>query len=73
MKVYIQSNRYQSLAAKVASYSFERFKVPTEIIDVDKHSIIKNLFNKNYIRNGKKQIFKNHVFIFLFYDVKFFF
>lgn len=58
MKVYIQSNKYQSLAAKVASYSFERFKIPTEIIDVDKHSIIKNLFNKNYIRNGKKQIFK---------------
>jgi hypothetical protein len=58
MKVYIQSNKCQSLAAKVASYSFERFKIPTEIIDVDKHSIIKNLFNKNYIRNGKKQIFK---------------
>ena len=36
MKVYIQSNKYQSISAKVAKYSFERFGYEVEIMSLEK-------------------------------------
>ena len=48
MKVYITSNRYQNLAAKVAAYSFSRFGYETQIINVEDFDKIKSNFNSTF-------------------------
>ncbi len=59
MKVYIQSNRYQSIAANVAKYSFERFGCEVHIMSVENNnSLIKN-FNKKILRNKKETLYKD--------------
>ena len=42
MKVFIQSNSFQSIAAKVAKYSFERFGCHAEIMSVEENKILKD-------------------------------
>jgi len=60
MKVYIQSNSYQRLAAKVAAYSFKKQGViDVNIIDIDDYPILKKQIGKIYLRNGKKTVYKN--------------
>jgi len=54
MKVLIQCNKFQALAAKVSRYSFIKngFR-DVEIIYVEDCDILKRNFEKKYIRNGK--------------------
>tara|TARA_Y100000590_G_C15701491_1_gene1006959 strand:+ start:1538 stop:2380 length:843 start_codon:yes stop_codon:yes gene_type:complete len=59
MKVYIQSNRYQLIAANVAKYSFERFGCKVNIMDAEKNELLKKSFNKNIIRNKKTITYKD--------------
>ena len=60
MKVYIQSNSYQRLAAKVAAYSFKKQGVSdVNIIDIDDFPILKKKIGAVYLRNGKKTVYKN--------------
>jgi len=60
MKVYIQSNSYQRLAAKVAAYSFRKQGVSdVNIIDIDDFPILKKKIGGVYLRNGKKTVYKN--------------
>lgn len=53
MKVLIQCNKFQALAAKVSKYSFIKngFK-DVEIIDVDDCEILKKYSGRKYLRNG---------------------
>lgn len=53
MKVYIQSNKYQSIAAKVAKYSFERFGYDVEIMSLEKNHILLDRINNQIKRNNK--------------------
>ena len=59
MKVFIQSNKFQSIAAKVAKYSFERFGCDAEIMSVEKNEILKGKLNKKMLRNQKITKYKN--------------
>tara|TARA_B100000941_G_scaffold288327_1_gene265011 strand:- start:624 stop:1454 length:831 start_codon:yes stop_codon:yes gene_type:complete len=59
MKVFIQSNKFQSIAAKVAKYSFERFGCNAEIISVEKNEILKGKLNNKMLRNQKITKYKN--------------
>ena len=59
MKIYIQSNRFQQIAAKVSEDTFKSFGLKTEIILVENFSEITNFFGSSYIRKGKKVIFKD--------------
>ena len=54
MKVFIQSNKFQELAAKVSKYSFIKngFK-DVEIINIEDCDILKRNFGRKYLRNGK--------------------
>jgi hypothetical protein len=54
MKVFIQSNKFQELAAKVSKYSFIKngFR-DVEIINVEECDILNRNFGKEYLRNGK--------------------
>jgi len=54
MKVLIQSNKFQELAAKVSKYSFIKngFK-DVEIINIEDCDILKRNFGRKYLRNGK--------------------
>ena len=49
MKVFIQSNSFQSIAAKVAKYSFERFGCHAEIMSVEENKILKDKLNKRLL------------------------
>ncbi len=53
MKVYIQSNKYQSISAKVAKYSFERFGYEVEIMSLEKNHILLDKINNQIKRNNK--------------------
>ena len=53
MKIYIQSNKYQSLAAKVSKYSFERFGFKTEIMEFEKNNFLKAYVGKTFLRRKK--------------------
>ena len=66
MKVYIACNRFQFLAAKVASYSFSRFGFETKIINVENYRQITKFFNRHYLKKGKKVIFRNDLQSFTF-------
>ena len=66
MKVYITSNRYQNLAAKVAAYSFSRFGYETQIINVEDFDKIKSNFKKKYLKKGKIKIFEDDLQSFTF-------
>ena len=59
MKIYIQSNRFQQLAAKVSEDTFKSFGLETEIILAENYKQITNFFGSSYIRKGKKVIFKD--------------
>ena len=58
MKIFIQSNSSQSIAAKVAKYSFERFGCHVEIMYV-KNKILKDKLNKRMLRDKKIVKYKN--------------
>ena len=58
MKVYIQSNRFQNIAAKVAKYSFVKNGYENvEIINLENNETLKKFFGKKYKRKGKKVTF----------------
>ena len=59
MKVYIQCNRRQHLAAKVSEYTFKKFNLDTEIILIEECDFFKKLKNQKYLRNGKKTVYKD--------------
>ena len=59
MKVYIQSNRYQSIAANVAKYSFERFGCEVNIMSVENNDLLKKNFNKKILRNKQQTLYKD--------------
>ena len=59
MKIYIQSNKYQKLAAIVSKYSFERFGHEVEIMSVEENDLLMDKHNKEILRKGKKTIYRN--------------
>ena len=59
MKVYIQSNKYQKIAAKVSAYSFERFGLKTEYINFEDNKILNDYLGYSYLRKDKTCIFKD--------------
>lgn len=59
MKVYIQSNKYQKIAAEVAAYSFERFGLKTEYLNFEDNKLLNHYVGHSYLRNGKNCIFKD--------------
>ena len=58
LKIFIQSNQKQELAAKVSSFSFKKhgFK-NVEILRLNNVIELKNNFNKTYFRGGKKIVY----------------
>jgi hypothetical protein len=61
MKVLIQSNKFQKIAAEVARYSFIRQGISdVEIINLEEHDILVKNFGKKYLRNGKLTTFDNN-------------
>ncbi len=59
MKIYIQSNKFQNIAANVAKYSFERFGHDVKIISVEENELLVKYLNKKILRNGKLSTYKN--------------
>ena len=59
MKIYIQSNKYQKIAAKVAAYSFKRFGLKTEYIEFEENKLLSSYLHQSYKRNGENRIFKD--------------
>ena len=59
MKIYIQSNRFQGIAAKVSSETFNSFGHSSEIIYVENFNEITKYFGRKYLRKGKEKIFKD--------------
>lgn len=59
MKIYIQSNQKQFLAAKVSAYSFNRFGYETHIMKIEDTQVLKSKFGSSYLRSGKNKIFKD--------------
>jgi len=59
MKVYIQSNKYQKIAAKIAAYSFERFGLETKYINFEDNKILNHYLGHSYLRKGKVCTFKD--------------
>ena len=64
-KVFIQSNSKQYLGALVSKYTIERYssnldKFAVEILSVDEISEIKNIFNKEILKDGKKIIYSQN-------------
>jgi len=59
MKIFIQSNKYQLIAAKVAKYSFERFDHDVEIMNFEDYEILNKNLNNKILKNGKLITFKN--------------
>ena len=54
MKIYICTNKFQKLAAKVAAYSFTRLGYEDiEILELEKNELLKSKLNLTYLRNGK--------------------
>ena len=48
MKVYIQSNRYQSIACQCRQILFERFGCEVNIMSVENNDLLKKNFNKKF-------------------------
>lgn len=59
MKIYIQSNRYQQIAAKVSSETFNSFGLSSKIVCLEDFKEITKFFGSTYLRKGKKTIFKD--------------
>lgn len=59
MKIFIQSNRYQFTAAKVAKFSFEKFGYTCKIVNIEDEVRLKKYFDKKYLRNNKIKTFKD--------------
>ena len=59
MKIYIQSNKYQLIAAKVAQFSFEQFGCDVKIMEIENYQNILNKFNRHIKRNGKLSFFED--------------
>lgn len=59
MKIYIQSNRFQGITAKVSSETFNSFGHSSEIIYVEDFKEITKYFGRKYLRKGKEKIFKD--------------
>jgi hypothetical protein len=60
MKVFIQSNKYQFLAARVAQFSFlKNGSDDVQIINAEQNSLLKSYYGKEYLRNGKNNIYKD--------------
>ena len=59
MKIYIQSNRFQQIAAKVSAETFNSFGHTPKIIYVEDFKEITKYFGSTYLRKGKKVIFKD--------------
>ena len=58
MKVLIQANKYQKLAAEISKYSFIKQGVKdVEIINLEEQKILVKNFGKKYLRNGKLTIY----------------
>ena len=54
MKIYICTNKFQKLAAKVAAYSFSQLGYnDIEILELEKNEFLKSKINLTYLRNGK--------------------
>ena len=54
MKIYICTNKFQKLAAKVATYSFSQLGYnDIEILELEKNEFLKSKINLTYLRNGK--------------------
>ena len=61
MKVLIQSNKFQKIAAEVARYSFIKQGIAdVEIINLEENDILVKNFGKKYLRNGKLTTFDNN-------------
>tara|TARA_B100001057_G_C22801852_1_gene931824 strand:- start:736 stop:1581 length:846 start_codon:yes stop_codon:yes gene_type:complete len=58
MKIFICTNKFQKIAAKVSAYSFIKlgFK-DIEILELEKNEILQQNLNSYYLRNGKKTKF----------------
>ena len=59
MKIYIQSNRFQQIAAKVSSETFNSFGLSSQIVSLENFKEITKFFGSTYLRKGKKVVFKN--------------
>ena len=54
MKIYICTNKFQKLAAKVAAHSFYQLGYnDIEILEFEKNGFLKSKLNSTYLRNGK--------------------
>ena len=54
IKIFIQTNPQQELAAKVSKYSFNKFGFNNvELLKLNNVELLKNNFGKKYYRNGK--------------------
>ena len=69
MKLYIQSNKRQEIAAKIAASSFVKNgfdKKDIFFIEFEKFNILKKKIGKNYLRAGKIKSFKDDLQSFTF-------
>ena len=54
MKIFICTNKFQKLAAKVSAFSFAQYGFDDiEILEIENHEILKDKLNSTYLRDGK--------------------
>tara|TARA_B100000123_G_C25679136_1_gene405571 strand:+ start:209 stop:1060 length:852 start_codon:yes stop_codon:yes gene_type:complete len=54
MKIFICTNKFQKLAAKVSAFSFAQYGFnDIEILEIENHEILKDKLNSTYLRDGK--------------------
>ena len=54
MKIFICTNKFQKLAAKVSAFSFTQYGFnDIEILEIENHEILKDKLNLTYLRDGK--------------------
>ena len=60
LKIFIQSNPKQELAAKVSSFSFKKYGFKNvEILRLNNVIELKNNLNNTYFRGGKKIVYNS--------------
>ena len=60
MKIYINTTKFQKIAALVSKYSFERYGLKSvELIEFEQISLLHNRVNHSYIRNNQLKKFKD--------------
>ena len=60
MKVYINTNKFQKIAALVSKYSFERYGLKSvELIEFENIPLLHQKINNKYIRNNQLKEFKD--------------